>query len=212
MRDLLERHKDWDGDPYEALMVEYVDPTTGAPVFKTMTFFAQMLRPGERTRPLRQTANLLVAPFEGQGHSARRRQAFRLEGLRHCRRAGRRLVRARQRLRPRSRDPVRRERRAGAARLRPAQEMGSRGFRRRRAPSLIPPTGAGKHGLPVTGQCTRSGRGCQCRVHITLRFSRISTVPAAARSGSRERLSMSATCAGRVERRSTTSPIPASRG
>jgi gentisate 1,2-dioxygenase len=69
MRELLERHKDWDGDPYEALMVEYVDPTTGKPVFKTMTYFAQMLRPGEKTLPLRQTANLLVAPFEGEGYS-----------------------------------------------------------------------------------------------------------------------------------------------
>src|SRR5215204_911279 len=69
MRDLLERHKDWDGDPYEALMVEYIDPTTGGPVFKTITFFVQMLRPGERTKPLRQTSNLLVAPFEGSGHS-----------------------------------------------------------------------------------------------------------------------------------------------
>ena len=28
-----------------------------------------MLRPGEKTLPLRQTANLLVAPFEGQGYS-----------------------------------------------------------------------------------------------------------------------------------------------
>ena len=69
MRELLERHKDWDGDPYEALMAEYIDPTTGQPVFKTITFFAQMLRPGEKTMPMRQTANLLVAPFEGRGHS-----------------------------------------------------------------------------------------------------------------------------------------------
>ena len=69
MQELLERHKDWDGDPYEALMVEYVDPTNGRPVFKTMTFFVQMLRPGEKTLPLRQTASLLVAPFEGKGHS-----------------------------------------------------------------------------------------------------------------------------------------------
>jgi gentisate 1,2-dioxygenase len=67
VRELLEAHRDWDGDPYEALMVEYVDPTSGLPVFKTMTFFAQMLRPGERTRPLRQTASLLVTPFEGGG-------------------------------------------------------------------------------------------------------------------------------------------------
>jgi gentisate 1,2-dioxygenase len=34
-----------------------------------MTFFVQMLRPGEKTRPVRQTASLLVAPFEGSGHS-----------------------------------------------------------------------------------------------------------------------------------------------
>ena len=35
-------------------------------MFKTMTFFAQVLRPGEKTRPVRQTAILLVAPFEGK--------------------------------------------------------------------------------------------------------------------------------------------------
>jgi gentisate 1,2-dioxygenase len=34
-----------------------------------MTFFVQRLRPPEKTRPLRQTASLLVAPFEGKGHS-----------------------------------------------------------------------------------------------------------------------------------------------
>ena len=67
MRELIERFKDWDGDPYEALSIEYIDPLTGGPVFKTMTFFVQMLRPGERTRPVRQTASLLVAPFEGKG-------------------------------------------------------------------------------------------------------------------------------------------------
>ncbi len=69
VRELLERHKDSDGDPYEGLAVEYIDPTSGRPVFKTITFFMQMLRPGERTLPLRQTASLLVAPFEGRGHS-----------------------------------------------------------------------------------------------------------------------------------------------
>jgi gentisate 1,2-dioxygenase len=67
LRELLEKHKDWDGDPYEALSVEYVDPVNGGPLFKTMTFFAQMLRSGERTRPVKQTASLLVTPFEGGG-------------------------------------------------------------------------------------------------------------------------------------------------
>ena len=76
MRELLERHKDWDGDPYDALTVEYIDPSTGGPVFKTITFFAQMLRPGERTRPQRQTASLLVSPFEGSGHSIVNNERF----------------------------------------------------------------------------------------------------------------------------------------
>jgi gentisate 1,2-dioxygenase len=67
LRELLEKHRDWDGDPYDALSVEYVDPVNGGPLFKTMTFFAQMLRPGERTRAQKQTASLLVTPFEGGG-------------------------------------------------------------------------------------------------------------------------------------------------
>jgi len=77
MRAFLDEHRDHDGDPYEALKVEYIDPTNGEPVFRTMTFFAQMLRPGETTRPLKQTASLLVAPFEGPaGHSI-------IDGTRH---------------------------------------------------------------------------------------------------------------------------------
>ena len=67
MREFLEENIDAEGDPYEALKIEYIDPTTGGPVFTTMTFFAQMLRPGERTAALKQTANLLIAPIEGPG-------------------------------------------------------------------------------------------------------------------------------------------------
>src|SRR3989441_11332421 len=40
MRSLIERFQDWDGDPYEALSIEYVDPLSGGPVFEAMTFFA----------------------------------------------------------------------------------------------------------------------------------------------------------------------------
>jgi gentisate 1,2-dioxygenase len=67
MRETLDKFRDWPGDPHEALLIEYVDPTTGGPVYKTITFFAQMLRPGERTLPLKQNASLLCAPFEGRG-------------------------------------------------------------------------------------------------------------------------------------------------
>jgi len=69
MRELLEKFRDRDGDAHEALMIEYVDPTTGGPIYKTMTFFMQMLRPGEKTLPLKQSASLIHAPFEGSGHS-----------------------------------------------------------------------------------------------------------------------------------------------
>ena len=57
MRELLEKFRDQDGDAHEALMIEYVDPTTGGPIYKTMTFFMQMLRPGEKTLPLKQSAS-----------------------------------------------------------------------------------------------------------------------------------------------------------
>lgn len=69
MRELLNRHKDNDGDAHDGLMVEYIDPTNGQPVFKTITFFAQMLQPGQKTLPVKTTSSLLVSPFEGKGHA-----------------------------------------------------------------------------------------------------------------------------------------------
>lgn len=68
-RDLLDQFRDHDGDPYEAITVEYIDPTTGRTPYPTMTFFGQMLRPGERTRPLLQNASQVCIPFEGSGYS-----------------------------------------------------------------------------------------------------------------------------------------------
>ena len=79
MRELLEGFRNQDGDPYEALMVEYVDPTTGRSIYKTMTFFMQMLRPGERTLALKQSASLICAPFEGAGRSIVGRQQVEWE-------------------------------------------------------------------------------------------------------------------------------------
>jgi len=69
MLELLELYKNWDGDPYEGILIEYVDPLRGRPIYNTMTFFAQMLRPGERTLPLKQNASILLAPLEGSGYS-----------------------------------------------------------------------------------------------------------------------------------------------
>jgi gentisate 1,2-dioxygenase len=68
-RELLERFRDHDGSPFEGITVEYTDPVTGRPVYPTMTFFGQLLRPGERTRPVLQNASQVCFPFEGSGHS-----------------------------------------------------------------------------------------------------------------------------------------------
>ena len=76
MLELLERYNDWDGDPYEGILVEYVDPTRGTSIYNTMTFFAQMLRPGEQTRPMKQNASILFVPLEGSGYSIIEGQRF----------------------------------------------------------------------------------------------------------------------------------------
>src|SRR3569623_236827 len=69
VRELLHRHRDNDADPHDGLMVEYVDPTNGQPVFKTITFFMQMIQPGQNTLPVKTTSSLLVSPFEGEGYT-----------------------------------------------------------------------------------------------------------------------------------------------
>ena len=51
------------------MLVEYVDPTTGSAPYATMTFFAQMLRPGEATLASKQNASLIYTVFDGTGHS-----------------------------------------------------------------------------------------------------------------------------------------------
>lgn len=68
-RELLESFRDHDGSQHEGIVVEYTDPTTGRPPYPTMTFLGQMLRPGERTLPLQQTASQVCIPFNGSGHS-----------------------------------------------------------------------------------------------------------------------------------------------
>jgi gentisate 1,2-dioxygenase len=55
------------GDPYEAIALRFVNPATGASVFPTLDYRAQMLRPGEATRFKRETASTLYIAIEGRG-------------------------------------------------------------------------------------------------------------------------------------------------
>jgi gentisate 1,2-dioxygenase len=79
MRELLEKHRDYAENLNDGLLIEYIDPLTGGAVYKTMTFFMQMVRPGEKTLPLKQSASLLVSPFDGHGHALIDGQRFTLE-------------------------------------------------------------------------------------------------------------------------------------
>jgi gentisate 1,2-dioxygenase len=79
MREMLEKHRGYEENLHEGVLFEYVDPLTGGPVYKTMTFFMQMLRPGEKTLPVKQSASLLVSPFEGRGHALIDGERFALE-------------------------------------------------------------------------------------------------------------------------------------
>jgi gentisate 1,2-dioxygenase len=66
---MLRRVRDHEGSPYEGILIEYTNPTTGQPVYKTMTFFIQMLRPGEKPLPVRQNSSLICTVFQGRGQS-----------------------------------------------------------------------------------------------------------------------------------------------
>src|SRR5205085_11636221 len=55
------------GDPHEGVTVRFVNPATGAPVFPTLDYSAQLLRPGEATQWKRETANAFYIVLEGEG-------------------------------------------------------------------------------------------------------------------------------------------------
>lgn len=68
-RDLLDRLKGRPGSRHDGVLIEYIDPTTGRAPYATMTFFAQLLRPGEATLAARTNASQIYTVLEGRGHS-----------------------------------------------------------------------------------------------------------------------------------------------
>jgi gentisate 1,2-dioxygenase len=66
-RAALEGLNDYPGSPYDGIIFEYIDPTTGNPVMPTMSFRCQMLRPREITRSHRKTASTVYCVLEGKG-------------------------------------------------------------------------------------------------------------------------------------------------
>ena len=69
IRDALRDLRHHDGDPHEGVIVECVNPTDGEPVFSTLSYRAQMLRPGEKTLDKRHTASTAYFALEGSGYA-----------------------------------------------------------------------------------------------------------------------------------------------
>ncbi len=69
IKSTLEGLADEDGSPYEGIQVDFTNPVDGSPVFTTLGYNAQLLRPGEQTLPCRQTASTLYCCIEGRGYT-----------------------------------------------------------------------------------------------------------------------------------------------
>jgi gentisate 1,2-dioxygenase len=68
IRAALNDLRGYDGDPYQGIIVEVVNPNDGEPVFSTISYRAQLLRPGEATLPYRHTASTIFFAEEGSGY------------------------------------------------------------------------------------------------------------------------------------------------
>lgn len=68
--------KDEEGDPYEAIHMELVNPVTGESVFPTLRYSAQMLRPNEATQLKRETSSGYYVVIEGEGYTEINGQKF----------------------------------------------------------------------------------------------------------------------------------------
>ncbi len=65
IREALEGLRREPGDPHEAIALKFVNPATGASLFPTLDYGAQLLRPGEATQFKRETASTLYVAIEG---------------------------------------------------------------------------------------------------------------------------------------------------
>ena len=69
VREALDALRSEEGDPYEGIVMDFVNPVTGKPVFTTMNYSARLLRPGEETLAKRETCNTFSVVLEGQGYT-----------------------------------------------------------------------------------------------------------------------------------------------
>lgn len=58
------------GDPYDGVLLRYVNPRSGGFTLRTIGCEIQMLRPGEQTRSHRHTSSVIYHAFRGSGRTA----------------------------------------------------------------------------------------------------------------------------------------------
>ncbi len=69
IREALDRLRNEEGDPHEGIKMQFVNPVTGGPIFPTLDYCAQLLRPGEELGWKRETSSTFIAVMEGEGYS-----------------------------------------------------------------------------------------------------------------------------------------------
>jgi len=69
IRHTLDRLRKEQGDPFEGIKMQFVNPVTGGPVFPTLDYCAQLLRPGEELELKRETSSTFVVVIDGKGFS-----------------------------------------------------------------------------------------------------------------------------------------------
>ena len=76
IREALENLKKEDGDPHEGIKMQFVNPVTGGPIFGTLDYCAQLVRPGEALEWKRETSSTFIVVMEGQGFTEMGGQRF----------------------------------------------------------------------------------------------------------------------------------------
>ncbi len=68
-RRVLELMAEEPADPYDGVLVRYLNPVTGGPTVPTLSCEMQMLRPRERTQAHRHTSSVVYHAFRGRGRT-----------------------------------------------------------------------------------------------------------------------------------------------
>jgi gentisate 1,2-dioxygenase len=79
VQETLDRLRAHAGDPYDGLMIEYVNPVTGASAMPTMSFNMRLLRRGDKLAEHRHTSSTVYCAVQGSGTTRIGDTSFRWE-------------------------------------------------------------------------------------------------------------------------------------